>query len=88
MTKWRRCDDWVGTQVEDQFVMIHLESGRYVALNDSAREAWEALAEPQSATAVVEALQQRFDVDLETGTRSVDTLLTQMQSLELIQEAA
>lgn len=88
MTKWQRSQDWVGTQVEDQYVMIHLESGRYVALNESAWEAWEALEEPRTAEAVLEALQQRFDVDTETGARSVDTLLERMQSMELVQKAA
>ena len=33
---WQRRDTWVGTQVEDQLVMINIDAGDYVALNGSA----------------------------------------------------
>lgn len=86
MAMWQRRDDWVGTQVEDHFVMIHLESGRYVALNDTAAEAWRALEEPRDDAALAGALMAKFDVDAATCEQSVPALLDRMRALDLINE--
>lgn len=85
MTKWQQRADWVGSQVEDQYVMINIESGRYMALNDTATEAWRLLATPQDAEALTVALMDKFDVDRATCERSVATLLDTMSKSELVQ---
>ena len=85
---WRRRDDWVGSQVEDQYVMIHVESGRYLALNATATEAWRILETPHDAAGVAAALAEKFDVDAETSAKSVETLLGTMQELELVEPVA
>lgn len=84
MTVWRRRDDWVGAQIEDSFVMINVESGRYVSLNESAADAWEALEQPRDEAALVDALVARYDVDPAACAASVARLLERMQGLELI----
>jgi hypothetical protein len=88
MKSWKRRDDWVGTQVEDHLVMINVESGRYVALNDTAAEAWRLLEEPQDQEALVTALTGTFNIDRETCTQSVTDLMERMRSLDLIEDAA
>lgn len=87
MTKWRRCADWVGSQVEDQYVMIHVESGRYMALNETATEAWRLLETPHDEATLTAALMTKFDVDAETCARSVPTLLGTMTEAEMIEPA-
>ena len=33
---WARSDDWVGSEIDDSFVMVNIDSGKYVALNATA----------------------------------------------------
>lgn len=88
MTMYQRRDDWVGTQVEDQFVMIHLDSGRYIALNDSAAQAWLLLEQPRDRASLVAELTRVFDVDEDKCGASVDRLMERMRALDLVSEVA
>lgn len=80
---WQRSDDWVGTEVEDSFVMIHLETGTYLTLNRTASAVWDALATPQSQSAVEARLVERFDVAPETCSEAVTRLLDRMRELRI-----
>lgn len=88
MPTWKRREDWVGTEVEDHLVMLHLESGRYVALNDTAAEAWRLLESPRDEAWLVEAMTEVFAVEPEHCKESVSKLLARMDSLELVEHAA
>lgn len=81
--KWQRDDNWVGSQIEDNFVMVNIESGKYVALNASASAIWDALEQPRSADEIVADLLERFEVDQQTCRVSVDRMLEQMGELQL-----
>jgi hypothetical protein len=87
MTIWQRRDDWLGSQVDDQYVMINLESGRYIALNPTAAETWQILEVPHERDDLVAALVERFKVDTDECARSIDGLLARMAELQLVQEA-
>jgi len=88
MTIYKRRDDWVGTQVEDHLVMIHLDSGRYIALNDTAAEAWQLLEQPRDRDSLVAELTQRFAVEPEQCGASVDKLMERMRAFDLVAEVA
>ncbi|MBN8499985.1 MAG: PqqD family protein [Sphingomonadales bacterium] len=81
--KWQRDDNWVGSQIEDSFVMVNIDSGKYVALNSSASAIWDALEQPRTSSEIVSDLQSRFEVDEQTCRSSVDRMLTQMSELQL-----
>lgn len=81
---WQRRDDWIGSQVDDSFVMINLDHGSYVALNATAADTWELLAEPQDEDALVDALVGKFDVDPAHCRRVLRTLLDDMVARELV----
>jgi len=83
-TLWCRKDNWVGTQIEDSFVMLNFEGGEYVSLNSSASDVWHALETPQSVRALVAALTARYDIAPEQCAQSVDRLLTELQAKGLI----
>ena len=87
-TKWKRRDDWVGTEVEGQLVMINVDSGRYVSLNASAAEAWRLLEQPLDRNQMVDGMTATFAVDRGTCERSVTDLIDRMRSLDLIDAAA
>jgi hypothetical protein len=82
--RWRRNDNWLGSEVEDSFVMVDIETGKYVALNSSAAAAWEALALPRTEAEVVQELCARFDVPGELCAASTGALFERMRDLGLV----
>ena len=80
---WQRRDTWVGTQVEDQLVMINIDAGDYVALNGSATAVWNALEAPVSVDAIVGDLRSKFDVPDDVCRNAVERVLGQLQSMKL-----
>lgn len=80
---WRRSDDWVGSPVEDSYVMVNIDSGTYVALNPTARAIWEALETPSTQAQVEASLLSTFDVAPEACARSVTRTLQEMQAQQL-----
>ncbi len=82
-TLWQRTDQWVGTEVEDSFVMINLETGTYLTLNATANAVWDVLETPQTQDAVEAALLDRFDVVPADCTTAVTSLLAKMRDMKL-----
>lgn len=81
---WQRNDDWLGSQVDDSFVMINVEDGAYVALNATAASAWELLAEPCDEDGLATAMTARFSVDRDHCLVAVRTLLDTMIARNLV----
>jgi hypothetical protein len=82
-SKWQRDDNWVGSQIEDNFVMVNIETGKYVSLNASASAIWDALEQPRSTDEIVADLLGKFEVDDETCRNSVSRVLGTMSELQL-----
>lgn len=82
-TMWQRSEDWVGTAVDDSFVMIHLETGTYLVLNRTANAVWAALETPQTQQSVVDGLLRRFDVSVDDCNQAVAGLLVRMHDLQI-----
>ncbi|NKB16487.1 MAG: PqqD family protein [Sphingomonadales bacterium] len=81
---WIRSDEWVGSEIEDSYVMVNIESGKYVALNLTASAVWNAMESPVDQAAIERAMCDAFDVTPENCHRSVSALLGQMQDLQLV----
>ncbi len=77
-TKWQRSDDWAGSQVEDSFVMLDLEEGRYVSLNPTAADIWHMLDAPRSESEIVAALLTKYKVEPDHCLLSVRNQLADM----------
>lgn len=82
-TLWTRSDDWVGSEIEDAFVMVNIETGKYVALNSTASAIWEAMEQPVDQSSIERALTEAYAVSPEDCHRSVTATLAQMQELQL-----
>jgi molybdopterin biosynthesis enzyme len=80
---WKRSDDWVGSEIEDAFVMVNIDSGKYVALNLTATTVWDVIAAPVDQPAIERAMCEAYAVSSEDCHRSVTALLAQMQELQL-----
>lgn len=83
-TLWLRSDDWVGTEVEDSYVMVNVESGRYVALNPTALAIWETVETPQPESVIASRLLERFDVSPEACAAAIARTLAEMRELSLV----
>ncbi len=84
---WARSDDWVGSEIEDSFVMVNIDTGKYVALNTTATVVWDTLASPAHQPAIERAMCEAFAVSPEDCHRSITALLGQMQELQLVNRA-
>jgi Coenzyme PQQ synthesis protein D (PqqD) len=84
-TTWLRNDHWVGTQIDDAFVMLDFEGGTYVSLNKTATDVWNALEQPSSAENIVGVLTERYDVSGDQCAAAVDRVLADFQAKRLIQ---
>ena len=84
-TTWQRSDHWVGTQIDDAFVMLDFEGGTYVSLNKTATDVWNALEQPSSAENIVGVLTERYEVAEDQCAAAVDRVLADFQAKRLIQ---
>ena len=83
---WVRSDDWVGSEIEDSYVMVNIDSGRYIALNATATAVWSALETPTDQASIERAMCETFDVSPEHCHASVTALLEQMKDLQLVSQ--
>ena len=74
----------MATPVDDEMVMMHLESNRYYGLNAMGRRIWELIETPTPITAVCQQLLTEFDVEPEICEREVLAFLTEMQDGNVI----
>lgn len=84
---WKRGDDWVGSEIEDAFVMVNIDNGKYVALNLTATAVWEAMATPVDQTEIERVMCSAYSVSVDDCHRSVTALLKQMQELQLAHQS-
>jgi Coenzyme PQQ synthesis protein D (PqqD) len=84
--KWQRSDDWVGSEIDDSFVMVNIDSGNYVALNVTANAVWQALETPSSEDELVDKLTGQFAIDAEQCRTSLNSLLGKMQEMALVSQ--
>jgi hypothetical protein len=82
-TIWQRDENWVGSEIEDSFVMVNIDSGKYVALNVTASAVWQALTAPSTPSQIEERMLGQFDVGADDCRRAVSGLLEQMRGLNL-----
>jgi hypothetical protein len=83
---WQRSDNWVGSEIDDSFVMVNIDSGNYIALNITANAVWQALETPSSEDDIVGKLSGQFDVAEAECRASVATLLEKMSEMALVSQ--
>lgn len=83
---WQRSDEWIGTEVEDSFVMVNIETGKYVSLNPTANAVWRALEHSQDEDQLCRMLMDEFDVGAEECRRAIANILERMGALNLARQ--
>jgi hypothetical protein len=80
----RRTDDVLATTIDDEAVILEMDSGTYYGFNETATFVWEQLEEPQAVSNLLSALVEEYDVDPEQCERNLETVLTDMAEYGLI----
>ncbi|KJE35843.1 hypothetical protein UF64_06945 [Thalassospira sp. HJ] len=71
----KRTDSWIAARSGEETLMMQVQTGQYMSLNDTATAVWEALEKPAMFQDVVAAVVSEFEVSEEQAERDVETLL-------------
>ena len=82
--KYARNNDFVFNEVDGELVMMNLENGAYVSLNESGKSIWHILETPKNANEIVELLLQEFEVSPEVCSLEVHDFLAKMLDKKLL----
>jgi len=72
-------------RLDDQVIMINLETGAYYALEAAAADCWSALAAGAGFRDIVSDVVRRYDVDRERAEKDVEIFLDSMVNEGLVQ---
>lgn len=86
--KWQRKDNWVGSEVDEAFVMLDFVKGEYLSLNQTAARIWDSLETPSSKAEIVSGLTAAYDVTADQCGAAVDKVLGLLEGKGLIQQVA
>jgi len=75
---------FLSNPVGDEIIILNMETGDYLGLNNVGSAIWEQLATPQSANQIVEKLMHDFEVDRETCFTQTMEYLEKINSLGLL----
>lgn len=76
--------DWISAKVGDEIVMMSVEEGKYIGLNDVGARIWELLDEPQPREALEARLLEEFEVTPELCRSEIDTFLAKLAEFRAI----
>lgn len=75
----------LASDLEDELVMLNLESSHYYGLEAVGKFIWEQIRTPLTVAELVETLLAQFDVERETCEREVIAFLEELEQEGLIQ---
>jgi hypothetical protein len=73
-------------KLDDEMVLLNLDSGEYFGLNDTGTKVWELIADGRSREDVVDTLTKEFAVAAEVASRHVAMLCDQLLEAGLLAE--
>jgi hypothetical protein len=79
-----RTDNLMSTELDNDTVMMNIDSGSYYGLDGTGQRIWGLIETPRSITAVCEALLQEYDIDTETCRTQVLKFLNRLQTEGLV----
>lgn len=72
--------------VDDEVVVLDLESSTYMAVNDTGALLWPLVAEGTSEPAMAAELTARFALDADAARADVSAFVDRLRSLDLVDE--
>ena len=80
----QRQPDMVFSNIDDEVVMLSIETGEYYGLNPVASRIWELLEEPHTFRRLIDLLMQEFDIDEPACQKDVTSFLYQLMDKKLV----
>lgn len=77
--------DQISSNLGDEEVILHLQSGTYYGLNEVGTRIWHLIQEPKSVSAIYQQLLIEYDIDADQCKRDVLALLQQLADEHLIE---
>ena len=71
-------------KLDDEMVLLNLDSGEYFGLNDTGTRVWELLADGRSRDEVVDRLTEEFEVAAEVASSHVASLCAELLEAGLL----
>ena len=71
----KRGEDTPWNIVDDEVVLLNLDSGHYYSLNESGRRIWELLDGENTIPDIISVICKEFDVAQEDAAKDIDTLI-------------
>lgn len=79
-----RNEDLLSGLVDDEAVIMSIESGSYHLINETGRRIWELLEQPRTAAEICDILSEEFAVDQETCQTEVRQFLVALQDRRVV----
>ena len=73
-------------KLDDEMVLLNLDSGEYFGLNDTGTRVWELLADGRSREEVADRLTDEFEVTIEVASDHVSALCRELIEAGLLAE--
>jgi len=80
----QRLPDMVFSHIDDEVVMMSIETGEYFGLNPVASRIWELLEKPHTFRRLIDLLMLEFDIDEPTCQNDVMNFLNQLMGKRLV----
>lgn len=74
----KRGEDTPWNIVDDEVVLLNLDSGHYYSLNESGRRVWELLDGENTIPDIINAICEEFDVEEQEATKDINTLIDEL----------
>lgn len=81
----QRVPDQIAAEVDDDVLMVNVETGYYYAVSDVAREIWEAIERPTRVSKLIDQLSSNHDVDRSTCEEQTISFLESLLAERLAQ---
>ena len=84
----RRSEGAIARRVDDEVVILNVETGRYFALNETGAAIWDRLEKDCTVTELVAVVVAAYDVDEQQATGDVEDLVRHLADAGLVEESA
>lgn len=86
MTKIRKCDGaFVETDIDDEKVVLNLETGEFFSLSGTGRQIWSMLGTTKDRTGLIAALAKEYGARDDRIAADLDLFLAELQTAGLVQ---
>ncbi|XPV67690.1 MAG: PqqD family peptide modification chaperone [Halarcobacter sp.] len=81
----KRNEELLSSEMDDELVMMNLESNNYFGLNKVGKDIWEFLEEEQTLNNLCEKLTNKYDVSLEQCKEDITPFIDKLKELNIIE---